>query len=137
MRSNKKWRRLLTAWGLVCALALAGCGGSTAPAASGAESAKEEEAVQEETETEAKAESKAAPTEATDPTEAPAEEAAAVSSTETPGVPNEALFGTWMRDSAEDNTYEIMWINEDGTMNIRKVDHDGNEVARTMGTYSI
>ena len=50
MRSNKKWRRLLTAWGLVCALALAGCGGSTAPAASGAESAKEEEAVQEETE---------------------------------------------------------------------------------------
>ena len=92
---------------------------------------------EEETETEAKAEPKATPTEAADPTEAPAEEAAAVSSTETPGVPNEALFGTWMRDSAEDNTYETMWINEDGTMNIRKVDHDGNEVARTMGTYSV
>ena len=53
MRSNKKWRQLLTAWGLVCALALAGCGGSTGSAASGTESAKEEAAVQEETETEA------------------------------------------------------------------------------------
>lgn len=48
-----------------------------------------------------------------------------------------ALLGTWMRKSEQDDTYEYMLLNEDGTIDIWKLDTDGNEVARSTGTYTV
>lgn len=47
------------------------------------------------------------------------------------------LIGTWMRTSSSDNTDEYLMFNDDGTLEIRKIDDNGVEVARTEGTYTV
>ena len=70
----------------------------------------------------------------TEKTEADATDA---SDTDTSADITAALIGTWMRTSSSDNTDEYVLFNDDGTLEIRKIDDNGVEVARTEGTYTV
>lgn len=70
----------------------------------------------------------------TEKTEADATDA---SDTDTSADITAALIGTWMRTSSSDNTDEYVMFNDDGTLEIRKIDDNGVEVARTEGTYTV
>ena len=59
------------------------------------------------------------------------------SDTDTSADITAALIGTWMRTSSSDNKDEYVMFNDDGTLEIRKTDDNGVEVARTEGTYSV
>ncbi|MCR5528235.1 MAG: sigma-70 family RNA polymerase sigma factor [Saccharofermentans sp.] len=47
------------------------------------------------------------------------------------------LVGTWVRTSSSDNTTEYVLFGDDGTLEIRKIDDNGVEVARTSGSYTV
>ncbi len=70
----------------------------------------------------------------TEKTEADATDA---SDTDTSADITAALIGTWMRTNSSDNTDEYVMFNDDGTLEIRKNDDNGVEVARTDGTYTV
>ncbi|SMC63062.1 TIGR03066 family protein [Oscillospiraceae bacterium] len=74
----------------------------------------------------------------TEETEADAtEETTDASDTDTSADITAALVGTWMRTSSSDNTTEYVLFGDDGTLEIRKIDDNGAEVARTEGTYTV
>ena len=74
----------------------------------------------------------------TEETEADAaEETTDASDTDTSDDITAALIGTWVRTSSSDNTTEYVLFNDDGTLEIRKIDDNGAEVARTEGTYTV
>ena len=74
----------------------------------------------------------------TEETEADAtEETTDASDTDTSADITAALIGTWMRTSSSDNTTEYVLFGDDGTLEIRKIDDNGAEVARTEGTYTV
>ena len=74
----------------------------------------------------------------TEETEADAtEETTDASDTDTSADITAALIGTWMRTSSSDNTDEYVLFGDDGTLEIRKIDDNGVEVARTEGTYTV
>lgn len=74
----------------------------------------------------------------TEETEADAaEETTDASDTDTSDDITAALVGTWVRTSSSDNTTEYVLFNDDGTLEIWKIDDNGAEVARTEGTYTV
>ena len=74
----------------------------------------------------------------TEETEADAaEETTDASDTDTSDDITAALIGTWVRTSSSDNTTEYVLFNDDGTLEIWKIDDNGAEVARTEGTYTV